>query len=415
VRAFSRNSELATRRGLTLIELLVTIVIMVTVLAGVIPLMSPNNNARKIREASRQLSSMLAQAQAQAARDGRPAGVAFREFGTTGGFSGMALEAFMIAEPPPFAGFSRDSRVVVTIPPSGGPTTYGPNGNGGKLFLPKYKDYDLFLLTFVMGSDATLPTNSPDFLPPGTFGFGDIIEVDNRLFMVIDDERDSDDPNVAEELNGVKRLVSTDSIQCVWIDQTPGTVIPQGTRMYTFRRLPANTSDTPLQFPRGIGIDLQASGATGPDGLEDFDDIPGVADVTGVMFNSNGTLEGVYSNGVRSESVNNVFMLLGAFENGNDGSQDEMDYDFVANPVDDRDELAQRRSRINWLNADSRWVAVNRAGRVVTSGNNIFDPTHTDFTTSFDPTPPSELVQQRRRQINAARLYATQMQTEGGR
>ena len=67
------------RPGLTLIELLITIVIMVTVLAGALPLLSPNNNSRKLREASRQLNSLLSQAQAQAARDGRPVGVAFRE------------------------------------------------------------------------------------------------------------------------------------------------------------------------------------------------------------------------------------------------------------------------------------------------------------------------------------------------
>src|SRR5688500_8118243 len=106
----------SSRPGLTLIELLVTIVIMVTVLAGVLPLVSPNNNSRKIREASRQLNTFLAQAQAQAARDGRPVGVAFREFANGASRSGMALEAYTIAVPPPYAGFSDSSRVVVYPP-----------------------------------------------------------------------------------------------------------------------------------------------------------------------------------------------------------------------------------------------------------------------------------------------------------
>src|SRR5689334_13735829 len=81
---FVRHSSFVIRPfrpALTLIELLVTIVIMVTVLAGVLPLVSPNNNSRKIREGSRQLNTLFSQAQAQAARDGRPVGVAFREFG----------------------------------------------------------------------------------------------------------------------------------------------------------------------------------------------------------------------------------------------------------------------------------------------------------------------------------------------
>ena len=91
-------------RGLTLIELLVTIVILVTLLAAVLPAVSPNNEARKIREASRQLTSLFAQAQAQAARDGRAVGVGLHA--TADETTGMALEAYIIAEPPVFTGFS---------------------------------------------------------------------------------------------------------------------------------------------------------------------------------------------------------------------------------------------------------------------------------------------------------------------
>ena len=102
-------------RGLTLIELLITIVIMIAVLGGVIPMLSPNNEARQIREGARQLNTMIAQAQARAARDGRPVGIAFRETNVGGQPSGVAMEAFFIAEPQIFAGFSPNSQVRVRI------------------------------------------------------------------------------------------------------------------------------------------------------------------------------------------------------------------------------------------------------------------------------------------------------------
>jgi len=67
------------KRGLTLVELLVVIVILVTLVAGVIPMISPNNDTRKIREASRGLQAYINSAQAEAARTGRPHGIGFVE------------------------------------------------------------------------------------------------------------------------------------------------------------------------------------------------------------------------------------------------------------------------------------------------------------------------------------------------
>jgi prepilin-type N-terminal cleavage/methylation domain-containing protein len=412
---FTRNSLLGTRRGLTLIELLVTIVIMVAVLAGALPLLSPNNNARKLREASRQLNSLIQQAQAQAARDGRPAGVAFREFDSTrptGPYSGMALEAYMVAEPPPFAGFSPHSRVMVGEVTTA-PGVYGvvTGGNSGKLF-KQYNGEKLWQLLFIVGSD---PANR-DPLPPATFRFGDVIEIDNREFMIVDDEKDQEAPNWVEDIDGVKFLTSLDTVECVWINRKTTDFFSLNTpEMYTIRRLPANTSDAPLQFPRGIGIDMQASHATGVEGPDSFDE--GGPDNVRIMFGANGALQGLYFGDTPRERIGQVFLLLGIFENGNNGTQNPEDYDFIANPLDDRDEMAERRSRINWLNPDSQWVTVNRAGRVIASANNTtFNPAHEDFVKQFvDFAAEDQPREQRKAQIMLARGYAAAMQQEGGR
>jgi hypothetical protein len=160
------------------------------------------------------------------------------------------------------------------------------------------------------------------------------------------------------------------------------------------------------------------------------------------MFNANGALDGLYVNGQRVDGVDQVFMLLGIFENGDNGTQDPLDYDFDTNPIDDRDELAARRSRINWLHPDSRWVVVNRAGRAVASANNVsLDFSQSPYVEDLPTDPNDSANEQRRRQLNGVyedspgsgnivtgappfgsnrlepgvRQFAEQMQTEGGR
>ncbi|RIL10397.1 hypothetical protein DCC79_08120, partial [bacterium] len=381
-----------------------------------IPLLSPNNDARKIREAARQLNSMFAQAQAQAQRDGRPYGVAFREFGTTNPFSGMALEAFFIAEPSPFAGFSQNARVWLAFTGD----VYGAAGNEGTRFSPEHDGKPIYRLTFVdAGTGASPPPASP--LPPRTFKIGDTIEVAGNHFLIADDGKDGAAPNEIEQVpvgpgQYEDYLASTAEVDCIWLDFNRGHVLaltPPNSKQpvlksYRVRRQPRYTADLPLQFPRGIGIDMQVSGLPGP--ANNFD--RGGQDSVALMFRPDGGLGDVYhSNPSRHrvyDRVDRVFFLLGRVENGNNGTQDENDYDFAATPVTD-DELAQRRRRINWLNADSRWVTVAHSGRIITSENNLFDPRQARFIA--DP----DVDVQRREQIEAARAHARDMLGTGGR
>ncbi len=406
------------RRALTLIELLVTIVIMVTVLAGVLPLVSPNNNSRKLREASRQLNSLLSQAQAQAARDGRPVGVAFREFDAsrpTGPYSGMALEAYTIAEPQPFAGFSENSRIHVE--PLSSKYGTGAGGNGGERF-PKYFDRQMCRLVFgLMGS----ATPSPDPFPPQMLRIGDAIDVGGNIFVIADDGDPKMEPNEVDVVNGVEYLfsdgVNNTEIECVWVNSN-GQQLPvdssgrgqQFYRPYLVRRQPVNTAEQPLQFPRGIGIDMEASGAEGVGASLPMDFDAGGANRVGVMFSPNGSLDVVYFDGTRQDGVEQVYFLMGLVENGNGNGQDKADYDFAANAPADAADMTARRGRVNWLNPDSRWVSVNRAGRIITAENNIsFDPTVAPYID--DP----DIDKQRALQIAAARQNAKNMNASTGR
>jgi prepilin-type N-terminal cleavage/methylation domain-containing protein len=421
-------------RGMTLIELLVTIAILVTVLAGVIPLISPNNNSRKIREASRQLNSLFQQAQAQAARDGRPAGVAFREFTTTSTNSGMALEAFVIANPAPYVGFSDASKARLLFM------------NGA-----------VTAVQFVLGGQyATLPGSAawdpdacyfPDPAPPHTIRYGDEIRIGDFRFLIVDPDRDGDEADDTGDdatppfVRGDYYVDARAQFEVIYAGSSPlvpRAVLPSAAvtggspplsgwsnpTSYKVIRQPARSTEASLQFPRGIGIDLQASGAPGPGGAPQHFDQGGIADLTSIMFQSNGSLDAVYYNGQRFDRVEQVYVLLGLFENGNNGNQQESDYNFKDfPPTADQSAIDQRRSRINWLHPDSTWVTVTRGGRVLTSPNyTSFRPWQSPYIDDPLPTDPRDrrlaLI---RRQIDGylnapgARRYAQQMQQEGGR
>jgi prepilin-type N-terminal cleavage/methylation domain-containing protein len=429
-----------SHRGLTLIELLVTIVILVTLLAAVLPAVSPNNDARKIREASRQLNTLFAQAQAQAARDNRVVGVGFDDpwidsnnNGTVekGEFTGMALEAYILAEPPAFTGFSKWSRVDI----GPGTGTYGlpnkpnpgdnANGNGGVLFDPLYRGRELVELKFTV-LDGGSPT--PDPLPAGTLRIGDMVEIDGSRYLIVDDSDPNTAPNIIDQMTpqlaSLNVLASTTSLPltsltCILINDQ-GRFPPPGPRSYAIRRQPAKTSAPALQFPRGVGIDTDPS-----DGDHSL----------AIYFAPSGAVDRVVFDGNLSPVRRPFFILLGRVENANppwqiDATTFDVDntiYDFSGSVSDD--DLAQRRRDVNMLNADSRWVVVTPAGRIVGAENYIFDPRELDppaYIDGFSPDNGNTPKQQRERQRDGvtdpvkdkfypgARRYAQQFENETG-
>jgi prepilin-type N-terminal cleavage/methylation domain-containing protein len=429
-------------RGLTLIELLVTIVIMVTVLAGVIPMLSPNNDARKIREAARALSSMFAQAQAQAVRDGRPAGVAFRE--SDG--NGIALEAFFINEPQPFAGMAPNSQVRFLLEDD--PTT-------------GYVDSIVTAVQFVLGGtlDPTATSTNDayafDPLPPRTFKFGDTITAGGFLFEITDPDQNGDgnddtarsqDPFQRGDFYTDKPDNPRAQFQCTYIGENvfePRAVMPHdppsgvnppvhgwtNPQPYVIRRQPANTSDEPLQFPRAIGIDLQGSGVDGMDLIPPHANSPppprrpvptdrsfdtgGVDDVVGVMFGPSGRVTGFYFNGLKYPRIERVHLLVGKIESGNPTSGAGSRFDF-SDVQDEQDSEVERRMReVNWTDPDSMWVTIaTSSGRIVTNENRVIDVRDNETDRDGD-----EIVfnQDAGEQIHAARAFAEDLRGTGGR
>jgi prepilin-type N-terminal cleavage/methylation domain-containing protein len=95
------------RRGFTLIELLVVIAIISAVTIATVPMILPALDVRRIREASRILSTHFASAQSEAIATGRSVGVWIQRLS---GEPAAAMDLFLCEVPAPYAGDSTSSQ-----------------------------------------------------------------------------------------------------------------------------------------------------------------------------------------------------------------------------------------------------------------------------------------------------------------
>lgn len=398
---------------MTLIELMVAIVILTTLLAGVLPLVSPNNDARKIADASRGLQTYFMQAQAEAQRRGRPVGVGFRE---TSPGSGVAIEAFQFAVPDPFAGRLRESRVRLRYP-------IGQYGNsphsaipvGGKDFVQLYEGRDVYLIEFVKAPLKRHPSEprydyDSDGFPYGMLNVGDVVNLEGNQFLIVD--HDANIENLGNS-NG-----NHSQLYCVLINdhgQTLHTLDqdsmePGIARTYRVFRQPTTgnkfspSSEQPYQFPTGIALDMQGSGLEGNGEPITFaqesearrttppDDPKQIV----IMFSPYGGIDSVWVNdgtvggpaiersGKKITGMSRIFLLLGRIENAN---PQHSDYDFskfdYGRTADE--EVRLMRNRVNWLNPDSRWFMITaNSGGLKIEPNAVFDPRDENFRITGD-------------------------------
>ena len=387
------------RFGMTLIELLIVIVILTTLVVAVVPILSPNNDARKIREASRGLHTYITLAQAKAARSGRPVGIAFRESSSD---SGVAIEVFQLEVPKGFAGFSEDSRCTI----DSGIGQYGSAGNGGVRFIDQYDGAQLSGMRFITADGMEDP------FPPRMFRIGDMVDVEGNQFLIVDDGDDASQPNrIDDSVDAAYEYLLPDTTAtptqtvCIWVNNT-GQLISSGLKTYRIFRQPVNSSESPFQLPAGVAIDMQGSVIEG--GVTTSFPVPNSlattgSDTVGIMFSPTGAVSDVFFNGSTITNVAKLMLLLGRVENG--GLQTTSEYTLTGLT---NDQLEERQEKINWLNLDSRWLAIAaRSGRVVVSENAFV--TEAMITTAGGNPDSSE------DQIEAAHEFIHSMKRGGGR
>lgn len=388
------RSSLPAPRALTLVELLVVLVILVTLVGGVLPVLSPNNDARKIDAASRSLKTYFLKAQTRAARIGRPVGVAFRESSVG---SGVALEVYQVEVPRPFSGFSSASTAIFWDPP------------------PHDNDF-VYVIQFGTGFGDKFQAaqqNDPQ-IPPRMVRVDDVIEVGNSRFKLGWRKREEIDValqretgefyfNATSQFNAAK-LVAGPAPPTVPVDAS-NVSLPLS---YAIARQPIPTSEAPMVLPSGVAIDMHASGIDGGSSstLLAADDGGNLKQLS-LMFSPQGGIHSIYYNGRRYglDEVTNRFYYASSNEDGLGGRPitDATRFVFLLARVEqsglpiagagfdpesqssvaqwnvrgnDADEqMEDARENVSWLNLDSRWVSVHaRSGRSSILENQMIDP-----------------------------------------
>jgi prepilin-type N-terminal cleavage/methylation domain-containing protein len=238
---FVLRSSFESRRGFTLMELLVVITIMVILTAAMIPVMSVASDARRLREAARTVSTTLASAQSRAISSGRSVGVLFQPMKNN---SYASMEMYLVENPPPYSGDDFGYTAKISA---------GPNPQ-----------------VFSVEIQGTLnPSPPPPFNPPTYAGMpvydsstkipqrlirnGDLIRFNYRgdLFVINDPSPTTLPPDYYITSN---KFLATPLYQ--------GGVFPIATSGVPFQiiRQPVKTSDPPVQLSDGTAVDWYFSG-----------------------------------------------------------------------------------------------------------------------------------------------------------
>ena len=417
--------------GMTLVELLVVIVILALLTAAALPVLTPSTTERRLRESSRELNAYLSRAQANAIRTQRPYGIALKRLSSETGKAddrGVCVEVMAVEQPAPYCGFDENSRMRVAHHE-----------------VPTTNLVYLQFLTRNPNSSSTGNSNGiplgwmPDLVPSDLIRVGDVVEVAGSRFII--------HPSSSSNLIGY--IYGNDGSTIVQVTAQPlgstGQLINpvrdnEGTRIsagnltdktpywseplrYKILRQPTPTSVEPLQLPDGIAVDLEASGIFGEvpfhysDGNsgtilnETVDDSP-----IYILFSPDGNIERVQLQRVQQDGAqaitqlitptNNVALLVGRRELiPADTTLD------LTSGSETQQEL--EKSKLNWLNLESRWVVIGaQTGAVVTSENAFVSPgslTTVDFDGNGDT-----FLNRRRTQIQAAQEFARELKRTGG-
>ena len=247
-------------RGMTLMELLIVVAVMVILLGAALPLLKIGLAGRRTREASRQLNTYAALAKSRAIELGRPAGLFIDTQWLMDDPTNpvpYASELFLAETPRPYAGDMVDARAWVrpdssanrfeiTFSDSASLTTTLPTAlvQGGESFQIKF-DYKgpLYECQRDPNNNDFVITLDPAFLAkfvkPGSDGVWGTANGGTN-----NDGDDNDDGNV------------NDPFEALWVNSDD--IILRFP--YQIFRQPQKSSATPMELPRGAVIDLSNSG-----------------------------------------------------------------------------------------------------------------------------------------------------------
>src|SRR4051794_27315626 len=109
-RATFRTHQLVSR-GVTLLEILIVLTIMLMITGATLPVMLPALQNRRMREGSRLVSTFISGARSRAIEAGRPVGVMFERLNGLP----MAAQVSYVEIPPPYNGDSLNSTLSLQL------------------------------------------------------------------------------------------------------------------------------------------------------------------------------------------------------------------------------------------------------------------------------------------------------------
>jgi prepilin-type N-terminal cleavage/methylation domain-containing protein len=402
-----RHLRAGQRPGMTLIELLVTLGIMVVLLAIALPTVKFTFESSRVREASRQLNAFIASAKARAASTGRVVGMWLERDANN---LNSCSKVYLAEVPQPYAGAFLTSRVSVATP---------------AVLDAQYPMYSMNLQTAVTNynntkglsvtahyvlidppSMGTIQQNWTDAYIGSLISDGDRFQVqlDHRgvwfqclriqnYYLIIDDGVNSESYDLI-----VRRGA-----------QPPNA---NGQAQFPFQvlRNPRRIDLGILEFPRGTGIDLHASGDPHLDTSGNFDRMSfasGASWPIVIMFRPSGRIDRMYYDNSPQAIQGTVHLLVGRVDKIPDTATLSSYQAFAsASPGD----LAKT---YNLYDGESLWVSIgHRSGTVTTVDNNTIDPFNGQANTLLPPNPA--LPMGRQHVFTIARLAASTHQAKGG-
>ena len=379
-----REAYVTPRRGVTLIELMVVVSIMLMVTVIAVPAMKPALENRKIREAARSVNVYFGSARNHAIELGRPVGVLFTRDSTQ---ANPCLELQQVEIPAPYAGdvIGNAASVAVT-----GATTLADGTINYTV--------QINFITFNPATNA--PVAQPLLV---AFHVGDTIQFGYQGLPYTIQSVSSTTPPIS---SATAKINLPPDYTLPW--PTPPQGVPfQIARMPEFTTgvgtLATQSAVAPMQLPTGTAIDLISSGTNNGFWL-------GLAPASPVMliFSPAGGVYGVYAQSpsgtpVSYGVVDPLYFLVGRRDrvfNVNltgTGSAAIPQISTVATDILPND------GRANWQDTNNLWVTVTpQTGRITTGENAAVPYPYTAGTTNAQA-------------IVLARGFALQGQSKGGR
>ena len=341
------------RGGLTLIELMVVVVILVTLVAITVPMMMPMLEGREMREASRQIAAMLGTAQARAAELGRPVGVMFARSPTN---ANATFQLFQAEVPPPYAGDTVTARAFSATQAS----------------LPTpVPSWQAFLTESWAAAALILP--------------GDLIKFDYRgiKYIIISVVRNGDRTMISfyhQSAHSGASVLPPMLVPFVEDPETPGRPVHPGVPFQIFRQ-PQRTAAAPLELPTPAVVDLQGTGV-GADGigipLEVNTSVipdPTVPHPVTIMFSPSGRIDRLWVRGASDVPQGPIHLMVGRVD---------------------------QIGPANLKDPNSLWVSIGHRTGLITTSANYVQP---------GPVPPQIGPED----VALARQFAVRAQSMGGR